>query len=192
MCCFTSTHVVSGTPLQLQPTPPHAPQPPSGTNSPSLLFSPCPHTGSGYLTAAMAKLVGPSGFVLGVEKVPELAARSVASISASNPELPLLASSVAGVGGWGQVHEGRPDAGAADGQCVAAPEGAEGEVAVGGEECQQAGVRIVAGNALLEGVLRGTRCSGLYTFAVASAQGCCCIRTGLAGPFIRMPALQRP
>jgi protein-L-isoaspartate O-methyltransferase len=40
----------------------------------------CP-AGSGYLTAAMAKLVHPGGFVLGVEKVPELVAHAKAAIA---------------------------------------------------------------------------------------------------------------
>eukprot|EP00878_Enallax_costatus_P009350 GHUV01009772.1.p1 GENE.GHUV01009772.1~~GHUV01009772.1.p1 ORF type:complete len:316 (+),score=70.26 GHUV01009772.1:330-1277(+) len=44
-------------------------------------------SGSGYLTACMAKMVSPGGFVLGVDKVPELVVRSQASIQASNPEL---------------------------------------------------------------------------------------------------------
>jgi protein-L-isoaspartate O-methyltransferase len=37
--------------------------------------------GSGYLTAAMAKLVQPGGCVLGVEKVPELVAHAKAAIA---------------------------------------------------------------------------------------------------------------
>ncbi len=43
--------------------------------------------GSGYLLAAMAKMVGPNGYVLGVEKYPELVQRSLASLRRSNPEL---------------------------------------------------------------------------------------------------------
>eukprot|EP00877_Chromochloris_zofingiensis_P014229 jgi/Chrzof1/905/Cz01g33030.t1 len=44
-------------------------------------------SGSGYLTACMGKIVGPQGFVLGVEKVPELVNKSQDSIQQSNPEL---------------------------------------------------------------------------------------------------------
>ncbi|WIA12909.1 hypothetical protein OEZ85_006527 [Tetradesmus obliquus] len=44
-------------------------------------------SGSGYLAAAMAKMVAPDGFVLGVDKVPELVVRSRASLQAANPEL---------------------------------------------------------------------------------------------------------
>eukprot|EP00195_Chlamydomonas_chlamydogama_P007066 CAMPEP_0202894726 /NCGR_PEP_ID=MMETSP1392-20130828/4062_1 /ASSEMBLY_ACC=CAM_ASM_000868 /TAXON_ID=225041 /ORGANISM="Chlamydomonas chlamydogama, Strain SAG 11-48b" /LENGTH=269 /DNA_ID=CAMNT_0049579497 /DNA_START=101 /DNA_END=910 /DNA_ORIENTATION=+ len=44
-------------------------------------------SGSGYLTACMAKLVGPDGCVLGVEKVPELALRSIRNIKHSCPDL---------------------------------------------------------------------------------------------------------
>ena len=44
-------------------------------------------SGSGYLAAAMALLVAPGGAVLGVEKVPELAARSRASVAAAVPGL---------------------------------------------------------------------------------------------------------
>jgi protein-L-isoaspartate(D-aspartate) O-methyltransferase len=44
-------------------------------------------SGSGYLTAVMAKMVAPGGFVLGVEKVPELVVRSQAALQAANPEL---------------------------------------------------------------------------------------------------------
>jgi protein-L-isoaspartate(D-aspartate) O-methyltransferase len=43
--------------------------------------------GSGYLTAAMAKLVQPDGCVLGVEKVPELVEHAKRCITASNGEL---------------------------------------------------------------------------------------------------------
>lgn len=38
--------------------------------------------GSGYLTAAMAKMVRPDGFVLGVEKVPELVEHAKRCIAA--------------------------------------------------------------------------------------------------------------
>jgi protein-L-isoaspartate(D-aspartate) O-methyltransferase len=44
-------------------------------------------SGSGYLSAAMAKLVAPNGFVLGVDKVPELVVRARASLQSANPEL---------------------------------------------------------------------------------------------------------
>ncbi|GBF98477.1 hypothetical protein Rsub_11687 [Raphidocelis subcapitata] len=44
-------------------------------------------SGSGYLAAAMALMVAPDGRVLGVEKVPELAVRSVESIQAAAPGL---------------------------------------------------------------------------------------------------------
>jgi protein-L-isoaspartate(D-aspartate) O-methyltransferase len=43
--------------------------------------------GSGYLTAVFAKLVGPAGFVLGVEKEADLAARSIYAIARANPEV---------------------------------------------------------------------------------------------------------
>jgi hypothetical protein len=39
------------------------------------------------MTAAMALLVGPSGHVVGVDKVVELVQASLASVAASNPEL---------------------------------------------------------------------------------------------------------
>mmetsp|Transcript_7313 Transcript_7313/g.18131 ORF Transcript_7313/g.18131 Transcript_7313/m.18131 type:complete len:247 (-) Transcript_7313:479-1219(-) len=45
-------------------------------------------SGSGYLTACMARLVTPGGSVLGLEKVPELARRSRASVRAACPDLP--------------------------------------------------------------------------------------------------------
>ncbi|KAI8465693.1 MAG: protein-L-isoaspartate O-methyltransferase-domain-containing protein [Monoraphidium minutum] len=63
-------------------------------------------SGSGYLAAAMAILARPGGSVLGVEKVPELAARSVPSIQAAAP---------------GLLPE---DAAAAEGRPAARPEGA--------------------------------------------------------------------
>ncbi|KAF5829421.1 protein-L-isoaspartate O-methyltransferase-like protein [Dunaliella salina] len=44
-------------------------------------------SGSGYLVAVFAKLVLPGGSVLGLEKVPELAQRSISSIQAACPEL---------------------------------------------------------------------------------------------------------
>jgi hypothetical protein len=44
-------------------------------------------SGSGYLAAAMALMVEPGGSVLGVEKVPELAVRSVESIARAAPQL---------------------------------------------------------------------------------------------------------
>eukprot|EP00775_Hariotina_reticulata_P012682 gene12682-12811_t len=44
-------------------------------------------SGSGYLSAAMAKMVGPNGVVLGIEKVPELVVKSRESLSAANPKL---------------------------------------------------------------------------------------------------------
>lgn len=44
-------------------------------------------SGSGYLTAVMGRLVSPGGHVIGVEKWPDLAERSVNSIRASQPEL---------------------------------------------------------------------------------------------------------
>lgn len=43
--------------------------------------------GSGYLTAALAKLVSPGGYVLGVEKVPELVVHAHRALAAANPEL---------------------------------------------------------------------------------------------------------
>ncbi len=76
----------------------------SGTVTPTCLLSACPYaqsklkegaraldvgSGSGYMTACMALLVGPSGFVLGVEKVPQLAWRSVGAIQRAMPELSL-------------------------------------------------------------------------------------------------------
>ncbi len=44
----------------------------ANTTNPMYTVGCCAGAGSGYLTAAMAKLVQPGGFVLGVEKVPEL------------------------------------------------------------------------------------------------------------------------
>jgi protein-L-isoaspartate O-methyltransferase len=50
----------------------------------------CAAAGSGYLTAAMAKLVQPHGFVLGVEKVPELVQHAKGCISRGRFSLLLL------------------------------------------------------------------------------------------------------
>jgi protein-L-isoaspartate O-methyltransferase len=44
-------------------------------------------SGSGYLTAAMAKLVGPGGHVLGVEQVPALVEDAWQNVARGNPEL---------------------------------------------------------------------------------------------------------
>ncbi|KAF6251586.1 protein-L-isoaspartate O-methyltransferase-domain-containing protein [Scenedesmus sp. NREL 46B-D3] len=44
-------------------------------------------SGSGYLSAAMAKMVAPNGSVLGVDKVPELVVRARAALQSANPEL---------------------------------------------------------------------------------------------------------
>lgn len=50
--------------------------------------------GSGYLTAAMAKLVQPGGFVLGVEKVPELVQHAKGCISrGKQPAHPSISNS---------------------------------------------------------------------------------------------------
>ena len=44
-------------------------------------------SGSGYLTAAMAKLVGPTGHVLGVEQVAALVEDAWGNVARGNPEL---------------------------------------------------------------------------------------------------------
>eukprot|EP00879_Flechtneria_rotunda_P005397 GHRR01005687.1.p1 GENE.GHRR01005687.1~~GHRR01005687.1.p1 ORF type:complete len:312 (+),score=89.15 GHRR01005687.1:462-1397(+) len=44
-------------------------------------------SGSGYLSACMAKLLSPDGHVLGVEKVPELVVHANNALQAGNPEL---------------------------------------------------------------------------------------------------------
>jgi protein-L-isoaspartate(D-aspartate) O-methyltransferase len=44
-------------------------------------------SGSGYLVSCLALLTGPTGFVLGIEKMNPLAERSVSSIKRANPEL---------------------------------------------------------------------------------------------------------
>jgi hypothetical protein len=92
------------------------------------------HAGSGYLTAALAKLVGPTGYVLGVELYPPLAERSVASIRAACPELPLgssvkiAAGNVLSKGRWGVLSGvcvqvltcgGMPQEPACSGSCLA-------------------------------------------------------------------------
>lgn len=46
-------------------------------------------SGSGYLVSCFALLTGPTGFVVGIEKMRELAERSVQSIKRANPELAL-------------------------------------------------------------------------------------------------------
>lgn len=63
-------------------------------------------SGSGYLAAAMALMVSPGGYVLGVEKVPELAARSLQSVRAACPGL-LAEGAAAGDGPRprGTVHD---------------------------------------------------------------------------------------
>lgn len=47
----------------------------------------CPCPGSGYLTAVMGLIVGPSGRVVGVEKHPELAKQSTLNLQAAVPHL---------------------------------------------------------------------------------------------------------
>ena len=44
-------------------------------------------SGSGYLVSCLALLCGPKGYVVGIEKVRELAERSISSIKTANPEL---------------------------------------------------------------------------------------------------------
>jgi tRNA A58 N-methylase Trm61 len=44
-------------------------------------------SGSGYIAAAMAKLVGPSGHVLGVDRFNALVERANRAVAASSPEL---------------------------------------------------------------------------------------------------------
>ncbi|KAJ8676720.1 hypothetical protein QAD02_012507 [Eretmocerus hayati] len=43
-------------------------------------------SGSGYLTACMAHMVGPGGLVVGVEHIPELARQSMKNIQEGNPD----------------------------------------------------------------------------------------------------------
>lgn len=44
-------------------------------------------SGSGYLTACMAKLLGPKGLVIGIEHIPELREFATENIQRDNPEL---------------------------------------------------------------------------------------------------------
>lgn len=44
-------------------------------------------TGSGYLSAVMGHLVGDTGHVLGIERVPQLAQRSIPSLRRAAPDL---------------------------------------------------------------------------------------------------------
>lgn len=47
----------------------------------------CLSTGSGYLSACMGHMVGSKGHVLGIERVPQLAQRSISSLRRAAPEL---------------------------------------------------------------------------------------------------------
>ena len=44
-------------------------------------------SGSGYLTACMAKMLAPDGLVVGIDHIPELKAMAVQNIKKGNPEL---------------------------------------------------------------------------------------------------------
>ncbi|XP_055497036.1 l-isoaspartyl protein carboxyl methyltransferase, like isoform X2 [Leucoraja erinacea] len=44
-------------------------------------------SGSGYLTACMARMVGPSGVVVGVEHIPQLVEQSISNVQTDNPSL---------------------------------------------------------------------------------------------------------
>ncbi|XP_069773363.1 l-isoaspartyl protein carboxyl methyltransferase, like isoform X2 [Narcine bancroftii] len=44
-------------------------------------------SGSGYLTACMARMVGPSGMVVGIDHIPQLVERSIHNVQADDPRL---------------------------------------------------------------------------------------------------------
>jgi hypothetical protein len=64
-------------------------QPPSGLVDCMMVpnVAPRAHAGSGYLSAVMGTMLGGSGRVLGIERHPPLAQRSVASLAAAAPDL---------------------------------------------------------------------------------------------------------
>jgi protein-L-isoaspartate(D-aspartate) O-methyltransferase len=58
-------------------------------------------SGSGFLTAVLAELVGPSGLVIGVEHVPELVVASIAAVTTCSPTLAARVRIVEGDGRLG-------------------------------------------------------------------------------------------
>lgn len=58
-----------------------------GATYADVFYKMCPAPGSGYLSACMGHMVGSKGHVLGIERVPQLAQRSVPSLRRAAPEL---------------------------------------------------------------------------------------------------------
>jgi protein-L-isoaspartate(D-aspartate) O-methyltransferase len=114
-------------------------------------------SGSGYLVSVFAKLVGEGGYVLGVEKEPDLAARSLYSLSRANPELFFSTGrDSSGDGGApGSPRSPRRNQPALGQQEAAAAADAVSPTAAGGPH-HSGGVRVVHGNVLdPEGPLKG-------------------------------------
>jgi protein-L-isoaspartate(D-aspartate) O-methyltransferase len=126
-------------------------------------------SGSGFLVSVFARLVGAGGYVLGVEKEPDLAARSVFAITRANPEVMMS------TGRSGHAGDGEPPGSPRTPHQAAAPMGAAAAAAVSSSSPGPAaaaaathnaaaaapaplstGVRIVHGNVLdPDGPLKG-------------------------------------
>lgn len=115
--------------------------------------------GSGFLVAVFAKLVGsngsggPAGYVLGVEKEPDLAARSIYAVSRANPEVLFSTGRDIDGGAPGSPRTHAAHAHAAMGEAAAAAAEALSPTAA---SARRTGVRIVHGNVLdPDGPLKG-------------------------------------
>eukprot|EP01130_Rhizamoeba_saxonica_P004076 TRINITY_DN1677_c0_g1_i1.p1 TRINITY_DN1677_c0_g1~~TRINITY_DN1677_c0_g1_i1.p1 ORF type:complete len:190 (+),score=39.02 TRINITY_DN1677_c0_g1_i1:459-1028(+) len=64
-------------------------------------------SGSGYLTCAMAKMVGNTGFVIGIERIPSLVETAKQNISRGNPEV-LPNIQIKSFNAWDDHIEGGP------------------------------------------------------------------------------------
>lgn len=112
-------------------------------------------SGSGYLVSVLAKVVGPGGYVLGVEKEPDLAARSVYTISRANPEV-LFSTGRSGAAGDGEAPGSPRDGGAMGADAALSPTAAAASSYASSGPRGRGGVRVAHGNVLdPEGPLKG-------------------------------------